>query len=526
MEPVFTFNEIRNIENQIIGKDNFPSVVLMENAGKNSFDILQREIKDLAEYNIFIICGKGNNAGDGYTLARHLAINNYEFRVIQAEEQFNLKGDARINYDLLVSCLGSKKAFLTLENFAGIIVNFQKKTKILIIDALLGTGISGNLTEKYKSVISLLNSLRARFKKLVTISLDIPSGLSGGITLGPVIKADMTISMGTMKAELLFGAGKENSGNVYIAPIGVTAELVKKYDSYQKYFIELNDVKKIFPERKKASYKYSNGKVLVIGGSKNLSGAVIMSSISAIKSGAGGVAAAIPESISSFIGKKYFEIMKTPLAETAEGTIAGDSFDKIKQRMEWADTILIGPGISLNEETKKFVFDVVLRSTKDLVIDADALTLLASDTVILKKRNPDIRVILTPHIGEFSKLSKISTDEILANRFEAVRHFASEFNVNVMLKSETSLSCTADGEIYLNSTGNQSLASAGTGDVLSGIVASVFAGSHDPKTAMICGNFIHGLCADLYFEKYKNKQTASPTDFIKLIPESISEILK
>ncbi len=525
MKPVFTFTEIRDIESKIISAENFPSIVLMENAGKNSFDILCGVYGDLDEYEIYILTGKGNNAGDGYTLARHLMIHGFEFKIVQIDSPTSLKGDALINYDALVKCGFDFKLAMPFDDFVKRTKTLHKRSNVIVIDAVLGTGISGTLNDKYSDVIQYLNQLKNRVKNLRVASLDIPSGMMSGKQVNPMVKADITITMGSLKTELLFNEGRENSGEVYIAPIGITNELIEKYDSYNRRIVELSDVKAVFPKRRKTSYKYSNGKTLVIGGSKGLSGAVIMSSLSAVKSGAGGVAAAIPLSAAVYLGKKLFEVMKVELGENEEGGIRGDSFDKIKKRMEWADAVLLGPGISTSEDTKNFVFDVITNCNKDIVIDADALNFIAADTDILKRRKFNNKVILTPHIGEFCRLSGLNTEQLIYGRFEQVRRFTSEFKVNVVLKSETTISCVESGIIYINSTGNQSLATAGSGDVLSGIITSMLAQTGDVKTAMICGNYLHGLCADLYFDKNKNKQTASPQDIIKLIPKALTEIL-
>jgi len=525
MKPVFTFNEIRDIESKIISNDNFPSIALMENAGKNSFDILCSAVDDLSDNEIFILTGKGNNAGDGYTLARHMMIGGIEFEIVQIDSPTSLKGDALINYEALVKCGFDFNSSMPFDDFVKRTKALHKKSNVIVIDAILGTGISGNLNDKYVDVIQYLRQLKSRLKNLRIISLDIPSGLMSGKQANPLVRADVTISMGTLKAELLFNEGKENSGEIYIAPIGVTDKLIEKYDTYNQRIVELNDIKAIFPKRRKISYKYSNGKVLVIGGSKGLSGSIIMSSLAAVKSGSGGVAAAIPVSVSGYLGKKLFEIMKVELEENEDGSIRGDSYDKITKRMEWADAVLLGPGISTNEKTKNFVFDVIVNCNKNMVIDADALNFIGSEPDVLKRRNHNNKIILTPHIGEFCRLSGLNADEVIYNRFENVRKFAAEYKVNVVLKSETTLSCIESGIIYINSTGNECLATAGSGDVLSGIITSMLAQTGDVKAAMICGNYLHGLCADIYFAKNKNKQTASPQDIIKLIPKAVTAIL-
>jgi NAD(P)H-hydrate epimerase len=302
--------------------------------------------------------------------------------------------------------------------------------------------------------------------------------------------------------------------------------LIRKYESYKKTLVELGDVKKLFPRRRRTSYKYSNGKALIIGGSKGLSGAVAMSSLSALKCGAGGVVAAIPETISSIFNKRLFEIMTLELEATPEGSIASHQFDGLRKRLDWADAVLIGPGISLNQQTGEFVYEVIAGCNKNLIIDADALTLLSGNMNLLKNRKTDNQIILSPHLGEFSRLTGISINEIQSNRFKILREFVVEYKVNIALKSETTVVCLSNGDIYVNTSGNESLATIGSGDVLSGIMVSLLAQTKDVHKALVCGNYLHGLCADIYAEKYGNKQTATPQDMIRLISSAVSFVIK
>ena len=400
MKPVFTFDEIREIEKNIIEKEGVPSIVLMENAGKNSCDALLNHFRDLVDFDIYIICGKGNNAGDGFTLARHLLIKNVPFTVLLLIDPSDLKGDALINFEILQklteqSTHGSEVSSQLINLFKigeassalmDYFKRFDKNSRLIIIDAVLGTGIKGKLDDYFSDIINTLNKLRGKFSKSKIVSLDVPSGLMSGEQTGPVVNADYTISMGTYKSELLFGDGKENSGGMEVVPIGITDKMIQKYNGSGKYFVEFEDVKKLFPRRRKTSHKYVNGKVLIIGGSKGLSGAVVMSSLSALKSGAGGVVAAIPDSISTIFNRKLYEVMTVELEETEEGTIKANQLDQIKKRLDWTDTVLLGPGISTNSETKQFVFDVIINCNKNLAVDADGLNIVASDLNVLKNR--------------------------------------------------------------------------------------------------------------------------------------------
>jgi NAD(P)H-hydrate epimerase len=519
MKPAFTFDEIREAEKSIISLGRIPSLVLMENAGKNAFDIICNRITDILEREIYVLCGKGNNAGDGFVIAREMAINGIGVKVVNVSDSA-LSSDALTNYNILMNLNSDLVSFISFGDFEK---SVKKQSKVLIIDAMLGSGIKGKLSTEFDHAVNFINNLK--HKKLKVVAIDVPSGLMSGEQINPIVSADLTITMGAIKTELLYGEGKDSSGDIYIAPIGITDELLEMHNSYKKYFVEFGDVKNIFPKRKKSSYKYSNGKALIIGGSEGLSGAVIMSSFSALKSGAGAVIAAIPKSISAHFSKKLYEVIKTELDETDDGSIAAKSFDKVKKRIDKSDAVLIGPGLSLNTDTKNFLIEVIKNCDKNLIIDADGLSLLAEDTSVLLNRNSKSEIILTPHIGEFSRLSKISPEQIELNRFETVKGFAREHKVNVVMKSETTFCCLTDGRIYINSTGNENLATAGSGDVLSGILVSILAQTNDVYKAMICGTYFHGMTADMYYQKYGNKQTASQQDLIKLIPEAVTNIL-
>jgi NAD(P)H-hydrate epimerase len=528
MRPAFTFGELRETEKAIIEKDGIPSLILMESAGRNAYEVIRSIVPNTGECHVFIFCGKGNNAGDGFVIARHLAINGIPANIIHISELNEISKDALTNLELLQKMDSPLISFTAFDEFSADLKekgNSINGSRVLMIDAILGSGLKGSLSEKFTEAISLINGFRKKNRRIVVISVDVPSGLMSGEQVNPVICADHTITMGAVKTEMLFGAGKENCGEISIVPIGVTDDLLNKYNTFGKYDITPDDVKLIFPKRRKASYKYSNGKALIIGGSKGLSGSVIMSSLAALRSGAGAVFAAIPSSISPHFSRKLLEVIKTELDETAEGSISGNSYEKVSKPLAKADAVLIGPGLGLNRETKNFLFELITKCEKNIVIDADALTLISEDPGILLKKDHNIGIILTPHIGEFSKLSGLAIEEIMNDRFNSVREFSAKYGVNIAMKSETTFSCMSSGEIFLNPAGNELLASAGSGDVLSGILVSLLAQTNDLKTAMICGNYLHGLSADIYAEKNGNKQTASQQDLIKLLPGAVTQIL-
>lgn len=525
MKPVFSFSGIREVEKKIIQEDGVPSLILMENAGKNAFDILCLNYPDIEEYSIFIICGKGNNAGDGFVIARQLALNRIKSVVINISNTNELSGDALANFELLGKITSGNVSVFGFNEFVNNFTSHLKNGKILIIDAILGNGVKGGLNTIYSEAVDFINKVKAANKKLKIASIDVPSGLMSGKQINPIIKADVTITMGAIKSEMLFGEGKENCGDIFVAPIGIPDSSLENCGGIIGKIAGFEDIQWLFPKRRKSSYKYSNGKALLIGGSKGMSGALIMSSLAAIKSGCGGVVAAFPESLSAHFGKNLYDVVKLELSETPEGSISANAFDEIKKRLSWANALLLGPGISLNNETKNFVFEAVRKSDKNIVIDADALTLLSEDISLISGRENDNEIILTPHIGEFSKLSGLTAEEIINNRFETVSEFAVKYNVNIVLKSETTICCTSKGEIYINSSGNETLATVGSGDVLSGILVSMLAQTGNVKSSMISGVYLHGMLADIYYERSGNKQTAAQRDLIKLLPEAVTRII-
>ncbi|MCX7877747.1 MAG: NAD(P)H-hydrate epimerase, partial [Ignavibacteria bacterium] len=331
MRSCFTFGETRDVESGIISSG-VPSLLLMENAGANFSFVLKKIFPDLNEFKIFIVTGKGNNAGDGFVIARHLLIDGYDVSLIMLCDSSELKGDVKVNFDLLIKLGFSGLSFSSF----GDVNNYKK---FILIDAVLGTGLSGSPQGIFAEAIVNINKLRASKRKSRVVSVDVPSGLAADSDI--CVNADFTITMGCEKAELLFGKGKESTGEVHIADIGIGSEVFNKMNSFGKFIPDMKDINALFPRRKKSSYKYSNGKALIIGGSRNLSGALIMSSLAALRTGCGAVISAYPESVSSHLGRKLYEAIKLPLNETTDGSLSADSYDKLISQIDNSDAVLI-----------------------------------------------------------------------------------------------------------------------------------------------------------------------------------------
>ncbi|MFZ1320283.1 MAG: NAD(P)H-hydrate epimerase, partial [Ignavibacteria bacterium] len=361
MKNVFFNNEVLYAERKIISSLKIPSVILMENAGKNFTEILLNRLSEIDTYvnnerNFIVLAGKGNNAGDGFVIARHLCNKNIKVTLVLLSGEKDLQGDAAVNYNIIRNSktISENLRIFRFKNTSDIKrkINFENS---IIIDAIFGVGFRGAPDKKMSDLFKFLNQIKCK----TLFAADVPSGLSHYNQDTEFVKADVTISMGVRKFHTLFYKGRELSGEIEIADIGIPENEFTNYNKKKIQFTEEIDVSNFIPLRKKNSNKYTNGKVLVIAGSKGLTGAVYLSSVSAMKTGAGAVISAVPESVNDILEIKMTEVMTMPVSETIECTLSLNSYDKIKTKIKWADTILIGPGLSKNEETMELVRYVV-----------------------------------------------------------------------------------------------------------------------------------------------------------------------
>ncbi len=516
MKSIFFNKDVLAMEKALMKETGISSAVLMENAGRNSAAIISDIFHSGNFTNVYIITGKGNNAGDGFVAARHLCIKNIPVEIIMLYSESELKGDALLNYNILKSSSSVKFTFSIIENFKN--ESLHCGSKPLIVDCIFGTGFKGTLPAEVKNSVEVVNNIKNRY----IVSLDVPSGLSGLNSDQSMIKADITIAMGTIKAETLFRTGKLNSGEKVIADIGIPPSDYQNFNKEKLYLNEARDFKDIVNKRGALSHKYSNGKVFVLAGSKNLSGAAYMSSTSTLHTGAGAVVLGFPEHLHNILGAKVNEIMILPLPENEEGTLSKSGMKSISEKIDWCDCLLIGPGLSKNMETRSLVSEIILKNDVKMVVDADGIDGLKKSLSKLKERKN--KIIVTPHIAEFSRLTGISIDEIEKDIFNIARKFAKKYNLILILKNAPTI--ITDGEtIIVNTTGKENLATAGTGDILSGITASLYSINDDAfKTAsMAC--YIHGRCGDILYTVY-NKSSTIATDLITKINEVKSELGK
>lgn len=518
---VASTEEIKKCDSYAIEKLGIPGILLMENASQGVISSISIKYGSVVGKKVFVFCGGGNNGGDGLAVARKLFAMNANVYVFLLVEPEKFRGDTKTNYEIALriqSQKGENDVFeiITLKN----VNQLNKYPKPdLIIDAIFGTGFKGKVEGLFYDVISWINSQR-----VYTVSIDIPSGLNGdtGEIEGIAVRADLTPTMGLAKRGLMLNWGKILPGKIYIVDIGIPSYVYHKF-GIKTYYVELADVKKRIPFRPFNVHKYNCGKIFAIVGSPGLTGAATMSTLSAMKVGAGAVIAGVPESLCPILETKLTEVMKLPLPETNEHTIGWNALDLIEEYIDWADVLIIGPGLSKNYETKQVVLNIIKKLNKRAVIDADGLNALVGNLNILKSLNTEI--VLTPHSGEFSRLTDLPVSKIERERIDVARNFAVEYKVVLVLKGDTTVIASPDGDVFINPTGNPGMATAGSGDVLTGMIAGFMGQGLSAVDAAICGVYLHGLAGDLARDKI-GELPMMAMDILNMIPEALQKVMK
>lgn len=472
--------EMRAIDKAATEQFNIPSLVLMENAALSCV----REIEHFESFLIF--CGKGNNAGDGLAIARHL-INKGKSVKIYLLLGDDFLGDAKVNYDIL-KCMGAE----ILTDFDGL------KTDLMLfdccVDAIFGTGLSGEVKSPTDEVISLINE-NARY----VLSVDVPSGIdaNSGKIHKIAVKADKTVTFAAYKAGLLLYPAADFTGEIVVADISIPGALLS---GINRDTIDSEFIRKIMPKRCENSHKGDFGKIFIIGGSVGMAGAVTMAANAAFASGAGIVTACVPVEINDIIQKTAINSMTYPVSFK-------DDIDKITQKMQGYDVILFGNGIGRAGHIGKLLEAVLKKAAAPVVIDADGLFHLAQNPEMIKALKGE--VIITPHAKEMARLCEKSADFVEKNRMDLSLDFAKKYQLTLVLKGNHTIITAPKGDLFINLTGNSGMATAGSGDVLAGMCAAFLAQTKDAKSAACLSVYLHGLAGDLLsFKKSRASMTA------------------
>ncbi|MBM2840629.1 MAG: YjeF-related protein [Bacteroidetes bacterium] len=514
MQQLVTADQMQKLDRTAINKLGIPGLVLMENAGRAFVDELANRITPLAGKRVMIVCGKGNNGGDGYVIARHLLNRGCEVEVVLLCKRNEVKGDAKTNLDILFKLSPHWKTALGIIQITSASQLNRLRPAEVIVDAIFGTGFRGKAEGLSEQAIRWINK-----RKVFVAAVDICSGAdaSTGVVEGEAVKADLTVTMGLAKVGQFVGAGREHSGEVVVADISIP-KIVIEQEKVQTYRVTSDDIRAGLPRRTLTAHKYSVGKVFVLAGSRKFTGAPFMCAQAAMRTGAGAVILGTPRSIQPILARKFTEVMIAPLDETVDGNLSLSGYEAILERIAWADVVAIGPGLSRATETLELVLKLLLVIKKPIVLDADALAVVASNPKVLVKRKEP--TIITPHAGELSEIIGKSVSEIDTLRVKVCRNSASQLRSIVCLKGSPTVTATPTGQVYLNSTGNPGMATIGSGDVLTGIIASLVAQGMTPEEAASSGVFIHGISGDLASSKL-GERSIMALDILDRIPDAL-----
>jgi NAD(P)H-hydrate epimerase len=487
---VVTAEEMAAVDKYTIETLDIPGRVLMENAGRAVFAAIRERWSPLTGRQAAVICGKGNNGGDGFVVARYLREARVLCEVYLVGSAKDLRGDAQANYTVLSRLGCAVQEIHTLEALPDL------RQFDFIIDALLGTGVRGPLQGLLAEIVTRINE-----SKRPVVAVDLPTGMDAdtGAVAGPCIQARLTVTLGCRKQGLLFSPAREYAGELVVAEIGFPAaafrEVTRQTHAKSATFLLAGPVLSNWvPRRPPHVFKNRLGQILVIAGSRGFGGAARLTAVSALRAGAGLVVLAAPESLVPSLEAATAEVIKFPLHEES-GAISAVAIEQLQSRLQWAEVIALGPGLGTSPGTGEVVKHVLAHFSGTVVLDADGLNLLAGQTELIRQAAG--KIILTPHPGELSRLTGTDKAMITTNPVAVARKIAKELGQLLVLKGAPTVVASPAGEVFINSTGNAGMATGGSGDVLTGLIAG-FAGQHlDPLRAALLGVYLHGLAGDL-----------------------------
>ncbi len=498
-----TAEEMRKIEEKSVKDEGLTFAELMERAGR----AVAEEVLKEEPHTVTVVCGKGNNGGDGLVCARYLveagkrvAVFLLESENISSLSQENLKKLRGKDVVLRTGLKGLKEAL---------------KGSDVVVDALFGFGFKGEMRSLYKECVEEINEHSRK-----VISIDVPSGLdvSTGKVEGKCVKASKTVTFIAPKIGLLLYPGASYAGEIVVKEIGVPEKIVEEISR-----VEISTEKRmasLLPSPSPQAHKWSVGSIFIVAGSRGMAGAAVLAAQGSMRMGAGIVKIALPHSINSIVQTSLPECLTLPLPETKSGTLSLDSLPLLKKEISRYQVVLLGPGVSRNSETQKVVLDLVRFLDKPMVIDADALFALTSKPEILREKKTPL--ILTPHPGELSRFFSVSSQEIAENPLFWGGRAVELLNSLIVLKGARTLVFSKE-KVFLNLTGNPGLATAGTGDVLSGIIASLVAQGLSAFYASSLGVYLHGLAADIAASQLTQYSLLS-SDLPHFLPQAILKL--
>ncbi|MDP9343995.1 MAG: NAD(P)H-hydrate dehydratase [Actinomycetota bacterium] len=506
MKPILSPAESAALDRETQARGISPAF-LMENAGRAVARAAAVAAGGLYGRRAVSVCGKGNNGGDGLVAARYLAQFGMHATAVLLAEPSSLRDPAAENFRRLEGSGVVVRRGPALARELG--------RADVAVDAIFGTGFRGIPEDEHASAIEALNAA-----SVPVVAVDIPSGVNGetGAVEGDAVWATVTVTFGAAKPGLVLHPGAARAGIVEVAPIGFPADLVRS----DLLLVEAPDVAGLLPHRGPDDHKRTSGVVLVIGGSRAMTGAVRLMAASAYRTGAGLVTAAVPRGILPVVQAGIAEATFVPLPETEAGTVAEAALEALTERLGQFDAVAVGPGLTTHPETASFVRSLVRACPVLVVVDADALNAFGGRAGELADRQAD--AVLTPHAGEFGRLASMTAREVGRDRVGHARKLAGETSAVVILKGSPMLVASPGGEVRVNTTGGPELATAGSGDVLTGMTAAMLGRGLGPADAATVAAYLHGLAGSLAAVELGEGTTAG--DVVARIPDAVARVME
>ena len=503
MKPILSPAEASALDRAAQERGN-AAETLMESAGREVAGAAVRLAGGTYGRRAVVVAGKGNNGGDGLVAARHLDVWGTRVTVVLLEDRS--REPAAMNLSRLA------RTAVRVRPWSAELLERELARADVAVDAIFGTGFRGAPDGVFAAAIEALND-----GDVPVVAVDIPSGVNGetGAVESVAVRADITVTFGAAKPGVVFPPGSTHAGIVEVADIGFPPDLVRS----DLALLETEDVAGWLPRRDEDTHKRASGFVVVIGGSRAMTGAVSLMARAAYRSGAGLVAAGVPSSVLPVVQGAVREAVFAPLPETDEGTVSGGT-ERLSELMGQAGALAIGPGMTTDERTSAWVRELVRGSEIPVVLDADGLNAFAGRASELADRKADL--VLTPHAGEFSRLSGVSAKDLAGDRVGHARKLAAETQAVVLLKGTRTLVASPDGSVRVNPTGGPFLATGGTGDVLTGMIAGLLARRLAPADAASAAAFVHGVAGSAAAEASGEGTTAS--DVLERVAEAFVEV--
>ena len=508
MPLIVTAGQMQNIDKRAIQGLGIPGLQLMEAAGRGVAEHLRDELLDreVGGSDIAVICGRGNNGGDGFVCGRYLAEWGAEVSYFLLGETAQLKGDALTNYHRLrdksaVTEILSEDDLPELSGFD------------VLVDAIFGTGFKGKIEGVAARVVQAVND-----SGKPVVAVDIPSGVDAdtGAVEGDAVSAELTVTFGCPKYGHYLFPGRNLTGILKIVDIGFPPQAIAE-ENIHSFVISEKYIDATLPRRAPDAHKGSCGKVFILAGSKGMTGAAALAGNAAVRSGAGLVYVGCPESLNDILEIKLTEALTRPLPEVRKKrTLALRALGEVMKYLREIDALAVGPGVSQHFETQELVRRVLARRTIPTVLDADGLNVFAKDNTVLKENTAPL--VITPHVGELARIVGAPIEEIIADRQTWAQKAAKMFNCVCVLKGAPTFVSDAGGKVCLNPTGNAGMASGGTGDVLTGIIVALLGQGLAPMDAACCGVYLHGMAGDLAADELGQISMAAG-DMIETLPE-------